>query len=173
MDNDFRPINLAKKDEVKISAILKSAKEFIDSKLDGLVKNEQLPKATADYMRKNYFNEVDACKMDIKHAFIVSNGLIYPLLRAVGNCILRAISENENKLMLVEALAVFEENIAIVLQGGKVEKDFIDIMNQSSEQEIENKFVFRGNVSNSSLARNLESQSMEEQSEIKEKLKNN
>ena len=99
--------------------------------------------------------------MDIKHAFIMSNGLVYPLLKALGNCALRAITANDKRLMLIEALAVFEKNIDIVFQGGTVTMDFQDIMNQSSKEEIREQFVFRGNVSNSSIARELESGSVE------------
>ena len=157
LGSDFRPIKLAKVDEMKISAIIKATKEFIVSKLDSLVQKERLPKANADYLKKMYFEEVYNCKMDIKHAFIVANGFIYPLLKAIGNCVLRAISANDKKLMLVEALAVFEENINIVFQGGEVEKDFIDIMNQPADVPVEKKFSFRKSSSNSDFAKDLES----------------
>ncbi len=157
LGSDFRPIKLAKVDEMKISAIIKATKEFIVLKLDGLVEKDRLPKANADYLKRMYFEEVYNCKMDIKHAFIVSNGFIYPLLKAIGNCVLRAISANDKKLMLVEALAVFEENINIIFQGGEVERDFVDIMNQPNDVPIEEKFSFRKSSSNSAFAKDLES----------------
>ena len=166
LGSDFRPIKLAKVDEMKISAIIKAVKEFIILKLDGLVEKNKIPKANADYLKKMYFDELFNCKIDIKHAFIVANGLVYPLLKALGNCVLRAISVNDKKLMLVEALAVFEENINIVFQGGQVEKNFVDIMNQSSSEEIKNNFIFRNNISNSSFARNLENGEFDNTSRI-------
>ncbi|MBP3630654.1 MAG: hypothetical protein J6J23_04100 [Clostridia bacterium] len=173
LGSDFRPIKLAKVDEMKISAIIKATKEFIVEKLTGLVEKDKLPKANADYLKKMYFDEVYNCKMDIKHAFIVSNGLIYPLLKAIGNCVLRAIFANDKKLMLVEALAVFEENINIIFQGGEVERDFIDIMNQSGNEKFEKNFVFRNSVSNSALAKDLENSGFDESSRIAEKSSNN
>ena len=161
MDKRYGPIKLARTDELKISAIVKALKEFISSKYEKLLEKNKIPKANADYIKKLYFSEIDACKMDIKHAFIMSNGLVYPLLKALGNCALRAITANDKRLMLIEALAVFEKNIDIVFQGGTVTMDFQDIMNQSSKEEIREQFVFRGNVSNSSIARELESGSVE------------
>lgn len=160
MENDLRPIKLSDNDELKISAIMKALKEFTTQKLDRLVNKDKLPKASADFLKKLYFNEIESCKMDIKHAFIVSSGMVYPLLKSLGNCILRAISVNDRRLMLVEALAVFEENVNIYFQGGEITRDFIDIMNQSAEDKLDPRFGFRTNVATGKFARELEGEDL-------------
>ena len=120
IEKDFHPVKLARVDEVKIDAIVRATKEFIESKLDYLVEKNKIQKLNADYMKKKYAEEVDNCRMDIKHAFITANGLVYPLLKSIGNCVLHAFSSRDKKLMLVEALAVFEANVQLLFKGRKI-----------------------------------------------------